>query len=229
MSECILFDKLKEFAQSLMVLIEGYNPQAVCRIRTHLAKRVFEAHTYYDGFLEFFAHKSWMLLTRTKREKLQRLKDWIEFILSLHTSDEPLQTILNLKQILLKISCDEKWLDYAYKQACYGFLGELSALYCFIYNDYEVAPLSFIQWTSQGRAIGDLILINANNHSKNLSKDVCFIDITTDEKELRRKLSRSSRKKSITSYYGYVPIDYLLQGKVFLTIYNLKGKKRSLS
>mgnify|MGYP000353682619 FL=1 len=78
MSEVFLYDKLKNFAQSFLMLFGGLKLTSVLMVRSMLSELAFDSCTYVDDLLGLHAHRSWLLeTTKTKNGKLEKLKHWI--------------------------------------------------------------------------------------------------------------------------------------------------------
>ncbi len=108
---------------------------------------------------------------------------------------------------------------------CKGYLGEFSALYCLIKNDYEVLPLTFNQWSSEGYSPGDIIIIDGPQRSFRVQNRPIFLGVTIGD--LHDKIEEEEKRRSykqyvaVEKYFGQVTVD---KKSVTLEIYNLNRK-----
>ena len=227
MSELLLYDRLKFFVHNLISLLESQCPDSALKIRAILSELAFDACTYIDSLLGTHAHRSWLIEpTKTKAEKLARLRNWILLLMPLKNgaNSEKLRNIL--EQGILHASWDSLWLQLALN-LCEGYLGEYAALYCLISNDYEVLPLTFVQWSSEGYPPGDIIVIRSSPKKRfQISKCPVFLEITFGNIKQKIKSEKQWRKRYkqyniIQKYFGKIVVN---EKKVKLTIYDLAGE-----
>ena len=130
-----------------------------------------------------------------------------------------------LEQNILHTSRDSLWLQLALNLT-EGYLGEYAALYCLISNNYEVLPLTFVQWSSEGYPPGDIIVIKSPPRKRfQVSKCPVFLEITFGDIRQKIETERQRRKRHrqyaiVKKYFGEVAINGT---KIKLTVYNLDG------